>query len=213
MQPLTFQLLHAHAVTHRCGRTLNGEVRNQQVMNDGPACSLLVRWRLRCRPPPPPPPGMLGLSGLESRGFFVRRLLDRIGAEVRGLATAVGHRTRAVSGPYTPLHWIIAPCLRVPLRGPDMQVHFFAREEYKSAANTLRYSGFTEPQRENLTSLLGDMAEQVRGAALAVTVERRNRNQVRGDGHGADPTSPLYSCPAWQAPVWCTACLVTNVWL
>ncbi|GFR43286.1 hypothetical protein Agub_g4351, partial [Astrephomene gubernaculifera] len=67
------------------------------------------------------PSGMLGLTGLESRAFFARGLLERLRVEP----------------------------------------HVFAREEYKSAANTLRERGMTEPQRENLGALLGDMAEQM----------------------------------------------------
>ncbi|KAG2502113.1 hypothetical protein HYH03_000605 [Edaphochlamys debaryana] len=84
------------------------------------------------------PSGLLGLSGLESRAFFVRGLLDRIAAE------------------------------------PE----FFAREEFKSAANTLTERGFTAAQRENLGALVGDMAEQMltcmaggRGVELAALRE------------------------------------------
>ncbi|GLI70243.1 hypothetical protein VaNZ11_015089, partial [Volvox africanus] len=80
------------------------------------------------------PSGMLGLTGLESRGFFARTLLDRLRAE--------------------------------PL--------ILAREEYKSAANLLTEKGFTEPQRANVTNLLGDMAGQMvaaMGTGRGVEVE------------------------------------------
>ncbi|GIM09383.1 hypothetical protein Vretimale_13251 [Volvox reticuliferus] len=80
------------------------------------------------------PSGMVGLTGLESRSFFARALLDRVHAK--------------------------------PL--------ILAREEYKSAANFLTKSGFTEAQRANVTNLLGDMAGQMvaaMGTARGVEVE------------------------------------------
>jgi hypothetical protein len=42
----------------------------------------------------------------------------------------------------------------------QVEPHFFAREEYKSAVNTFVETCMTGPQRENLTSLLSDLSDQ-----------------------------------------------------
>ncbi|KXZ45812.1 hypothetical protein GPECTOR_50g606 [Gonium pectorale] len=70
--------------------------------------------------------------------------------------------------------------------------YVFAREEYKAAANLLRERGMTGPQRDNLTSLLGDMAEQMLSAMAA------GRGLTGGDLREAMEAGPLMPRQALQ---------------
>ncbi|KAG2438620.1 hypothetical protein HXX76_005169 [Chlamydomonas incerta] len=96
--------------------------------------------------------GEAGGSGMVP--YLLASACDRVYLQPSGLLGLVGLESRA----------FFARPLLDRLRA---EPHFFAREEFKSAANTFRESGFTAPQRENLQALLGDLAEQMMTAMAA----------------------------------------------
>ncbi|KAG2435583.1 hypothetical protein HYH02_011876 [Chlamydomonas schloesseri] len=96
--------------------------------------------------------GEAGGSGMVP--YLLASACDRVYLQPSGLLGLVGLESRA----------FFARPLLDRLRA---EPYVFAREEFKSAANTFRESGFTGPQRENLQTLLGDLADQMMATMAA----------------------------------------------